>query len=120
MQFGVEVEQFLRFCAVERQLSQHTIKAYASDLADFGRWLPGGAVVSEISSVELKEYLEQMVAARKLTPATVRRRFACLRAFFCRLSDLGETQDPFANWRPMLRRGKRLPRTLSRSENAWS
>jgi integrase/recombinase XerD len=116
MQFGEAVEEFLQFCAVERQLSQHTIKAYESDLVDLGKCLPGGALVSEISSAALKEYLEQMVVERKLTPATVRRRFACLRAFFRRLSHLGEAQDPFANWRPMLQRRRRLPRALSRSE----
>src|ERR1051326_2000775 len=116
MRFGAAVEEFLRFCAVERRLAQHTVEAYASDLRDLGRSLPREASVSEISSASLKDYLAQLIADRKLAPATVRRRLACLRAFFRRLSGLGEARDPFTDWRPVLRRGKRLPRTLSRSE----
>lgn len=57
-----------------------------------------------------------MVGKRKLAPATIRRRFACLRAFFRRLADLGHLSNPFAAWRLRLPRRKRLPRTLSRSE----
>src|SRR6266851_8015149 len=118
MQFGVAVDDFLQFCAIERQLSQHTIKAYASDLADFRRCLSTGALASDVSAATLKHYLEQMVVQRQLAPATVRRRLACLRAFFRRLIDLSQAPDPFANWRPAVPRKKRLPRTLSRYEIA--
>jgi integrase/recombinase XerD len=67
----------------------------------------------------LKEYLEDMVGSRKLTVATVRRRFACLRAFFRRACERDDCADPFSNWRPLLPRRKRLPRTLSRGEAAF-
>src|SRR5580692_12965352 len=60
-----------------------------------------------------------MVGSRKLTVATVRRRFACLRAFFRRACEKHALPDPFANWRPLLPRRKRLPRTLSRGEAAF-
>ena len=53
---------------------------------------------------------------RKLTPATIRRRFACLRAFFRRLVNREQMSDPFSNWRLQLARRKRLPRTLARGE----
>jgi integrase/recombinase XerD len=39
MQVRGAVEEFLRFCAIERQLSQHTLQAYTADLADFRKWL---------------------------------------------------------------------------------
>ena len=32
MQLLAAIEKFLRFCANERQLSQHTLQAYAADL----------------------------------------------------------------------------------------
>jgi integrase/recombinase XerD len=116
MQFRVAIEEFLRFCAVERQLSQHTLQAYTADLADFRKWLPSDVSIQEISTVTLKDYLAEMVSKRKLAVATVRRRFACLRAFFGRQVDLQEMPDPFSGWRLQLPRKKRLPRALSKPE----
>ncbi len=131
MQLCVAVEEFLRFCTRERLLSAHTLAAYRADLNDFGKWiaargraaLAGVAApevaVAEISAAMLKDYLEDMVGARRLSVATVRRRFACLRAFFRRAAARGGVADPFADWRPLLPRRKRLPRTLSRSETKF-
>jgi site-specific recombinase XerD len=116
MQFRVAVDEFLRFCTIERQLSQHTLQAYTADLADFRKWLPLDVPITEVSEVTLKNYLSDLVGQRKLAAATVRRRFACLRAFFRRLVELGQLSDPFGNWRLQLPRRKRLPRTLSRPE----
>jgi len=119
MQFRVAVSEFLRFCALERQLSAHTIQAYTADLGDFRKWLKADVAVTEISTATLKEYLEHMVGTRKLTVSTVRRRFACLRAFFRRVANQEDAPNPFATWRPLLPRRKRLPRTLSRSEASF-
>jgi site-specific recombinase XerD len=116
MSFRVAADDFLRFCAVERQLSQHTLQAYAADLADFRKWLPADLPIADISGNTLKDYLTDMVSRRKLAVATVRRRFACLRAFFRRLTGLGHASDPFAAWRLQLPRRKRLPRAPSRPE----
>jgi site-specific recombinase XerD len=119
MQFGAAVVEFLRFCALERQLSGHSVQAYAADLRDFRKWLKADVAIGDVSLASLKEYLEDMVGSRKLTVATVRRRFACLRAFFRRACEKHDCPDPFANWRPLLPRRKRLPRTLSRGEAAF-
>jgi integrase/recombinase XerD len=119
MQFRPAIDEFLRFCRLERQLSTHTLQAYTSDLADFRKWLQPDVAVTEITTDTLKSYLENMVGDRKLTTATVRRRFACLRAFFRRLKDLEKASDPFSQWRPALARRKRLPRTLSRAEASF-
>jgi site-specific recombinase XerD len=119
MQFGVAVVEFLRFCTLERQLSGHSVQAYAADLRDFRKWLPGDVAIDEVTTDTLKAYLEDMVGVRKLTVATVRRRFACLRAFFRRACQKQQIPDPFVNWRPLLPRRKRLPRTLSRGEASF-
>ena len=116
MQFSVAIDEFLRFCALERRHSQHTIQAYTADLSDFRKWLSVEIALQEVSETNLKEYLANMVGERKLAASTIRRRFACLRAFFRRLADLGHMADPFAVWRLRLPRRKRLPRALSRSE----
>jgi site-specific recombinase XerD len=119
MQFGVAVDEFLRFCALERQLSGHSVQAYAADLRDFRKWLAGDVAISDVTIDTLKAYLEDMVGTRKLTVATVRRRFACLHAFFRRACQREQSPDPFVNWRPLLPRRKRLPRTLSRGEASF-
>ena len=135
MQFCVAVDEFLRFCSLERQLSAYTLAAYGTDLNDFTKWIrmrTGSAAahvvategvadiaIADISTAALKHYLEDMVGARRLAVATVRRRFACLRAFFRRAAARGGVADPFAEWRPLLPRRKRLPRTLSRSETRF-
>lgn len=116
MQFRVLVDEFLHFCALERQLSAHTIQAYRADLADFRKWLSPKTAIREIRVPVLKAYFEHLIGERKLSVATVRRRFACLRAFFRRIAPLYNAPDPFNDWRPALPRRKRLPRTLSRFE----
>lgn len=116
MQRRLVTDDFLDFCSVERQLSQHTVQAYTADLADFCRWLPTDASITETTEVTLRAYLAALIGERKLAIATVRRRFACLRTFFRRLVKLHEFPDPFANWQLQLPRRKRLPRALSRPE----
>lgn len=116
MKFRVAVDDFLRFCGLERQLSDHTIQAYNADLVDLQKWLSPEITLSEITEQVLKEYFEHLIATRKLAATTVRRRFACLRAFFRRTALLCNTNDPFNVWRPALPRRKRLPRTLTRLE----
>jgi len=114
MQLRADIEAFLRFCRIERQLSENTLLAYTGDLGDFRQWLP--PATEAISTDLLKSYLEHMVAERKLSVASVRRRLACLRGFFRRLAELKRADDPFVGWRLKLPRGKRLPRALSRAE----
>jgi site-specific recombinase XerD len=89
---------------------------YAGDLDDFRRFMPANASLSSITETSLTEYLTDMLERRKLAIATVRRRFACLRAFLRRLVLLELATDLFSRWRLQLPRRKRLPRALSRPE----
>lgn len=116
MQFRVSVCDFLRHCAVERQLSEHTVRAYANDLSDFRKFIGAGVAPSEVVTDTLSRYLEDMLGRRRLTATTVRRRFACLRAFFRHRAEREGFADPFAALKLQLPRRKRLPRTLSRPE----
>lgn len=116
MEIAWAIEGFLKYCKVERHLSENTVQAYACDLADFRTWLASSTLTSEIGTETLRAYLHGMVAERKLAAATVRRRIACLRAFFRYSAEMGVLADPFSGWRLTLPRGKRLPRALSRVE----
>ena len=118
MQLRIAESDFLRFCSVERRLSQNTLDAYACDLRDFCAWLPAVTHIDNVGADDLKAYLAHLVGERCLSTATIRRRFACLRAFFRHACDTQGTPDPFFTWRPQLSRRKRLPRTLSREETS--
>jgi integrase/recombinase XerD len=116
MLLNAAVTDFLRYCSVERQLSQHTLQAYAGDLGDFRRFMPAEVSLGSITEASFTEYLTDMLDRRKLAIATVRRRFACLRAFLRRFVLLGQATDLFGKWRLQLPRRKRLPRALSAPE----
>jgi hypothetical protein len=110
------VDQFLKYCTVERQLSENTLQAYFYDLADFQKWLPSRIKTRDVKTDELRDYLEDMISGRQLSVATVRRRIACLRAFFRYFDEGNVLTDPFIGWRLKLPRRKRLPRALSQGE----
>jgi integrase/recombinase XerD len=110
-------DRFVDYCAVERQLSEHTLQAYGYDLADFRKWLPAKTMIANIKTETLRAYVEDM-GTRKLSASTIRRRVACLRAFFRFVEDEGAGTDPFVGWRLKLPRRKRLPRALSRDETS--
>ena len=118
MQLDAMVSEFLENCQAERRLSQHTLDAYAGDLADFGRWLSTMPDVTEVTPVELRQYLHWMVSERGLSVSTVRRRLACLRSFFRFVGREHAEPNPFGAWKPVLPRQKRLPKALSRPETA--
>ncbi|MGJ5175296.1 tyrosine-type recombinase/integrase [Bradyrhizobium oligotrophicum] len=118
MSIGKYAKLFVDYCAIERQLSENTLQAYMQDLTDFGRWCPATCDPLRIQTDTLREYLEDMKGRRALSPATIRRRIACLRAFFRFLADQGQMADPFVGWRLKLPRRKRLPRALSRDETS--
>src|ERR1700759_354740 len=96
MQFKIAIDAFIQFCVVERRLSPHTSTAYRFDLADFEKWAQGGP--EDITTASLKSYMEDM-ASRQLSTATIRRRLACLRAFFHYTCEHTTLQNPFDGWR---------------------
>lgn len=108
--------EFLRYCEIERQLSEHTLQAYEGDLDDFCRFVGPAISVDSITEATLTEYLTYLLDRRRLAIATVRRRFACLRAFNRRLALSGKAVNLFDRWRLQLPRRKRLPRALSKPE----
>lgn len=110
----IHLERFVTFCAIERQLSRCTVEAYKSDLADYLKWTSGQRHQPLLDG--LKAYLQSMITERKLSAATVRRRFACLRAYFRWASREEYSEDPFVQWHPTLPRRRRLPRSLSKIE----
>src|SRR5947209_19899391 len=95
MKIGPAVDDFLQHCAIERRLSENTLRAYASDLSDFAAWL-AASNPAEVGTETLKAYLKAMVSDRKLAVTNVRRRLAWFSSFFRIAPDRNRVSDMFA------------------------
>jgi integrase/recombinase XerD len=100
-----------------RDPSEHTLRAYASDLRDFRRFLT--AHRGSPNSAEIVLAYRQNLSERAAAPRTVRRRMACLRGFYKDLVRSGTLAvSPFAEVELQIPRAKALPRALTRAEAA--
>lgn len=109
---------FVRRMSVARDPSEHTVKAYESDLRDYCRFLDRSELCPKRMET-LVAYAQHLMIDRAVAPRTLRRRMACLRGFY---KDAVRTeiiaQSPFATLDMQLPRPRSLPRTLARGEAA--
>jgi integrase/recombinase XerD len=110
------VEAYLQGLKSRRNPSEHTIRAYRSDLYDYLAFVaerPQGDSQSQV----LLAYIRHLVEERKLANRTARRRLACLRGFYRELErSSGEAASPFTGLEIQLPRPKSLPRALARED----
>jgi integrase/recombinase XerD len=118
------VLDFIAYLEFERGLSRNTLEAYRSDLFQFGRFLEErqrGA--ADATSADVSDFLTQLAEGdgngrAPASPATVHRKAACLRSFYRHLRREGvRDSDPMATISGP-RRGRRLPKVLTRGEIA--
>ena len=111
--YDQKLADFLTSLQLERGASPHTIEAYRRDLIDLGTFVehqdPDGIEVSVLDdyAVALRD--------RGLSPATVRRRLAAVRAFLKHRAREGGRADA-GRTVPLPRLGRRLPEPLTRDE----
>jgi integrase/recombinase XerD len=99
-----------------RDPSGHTLKAYASDLRDYSRFLDGRELCPKRTET-LVAYAEHLLVERSAAPRTLRRRMACLRGFYKDLVRSGAiAQSPFLGLEMQLPRPRSLPRALTRGD----
>ncbi len=113
------VLDFLAHLEFERGLSRNTLEAYRSDLLQYGRFLEERELTALIvGPADVADFLAGLGGSSGgiASPATVSRKSASLRSFYrhLRREDLLST-DPTASL-PAPRRGRKLPRVLSRGE----
>ena len=111
------IAQFLNFLAVEKNASNNTIAAYRNDLAQFMKFITGGAPVTSLTVGTVKgdtlvRYVEDLRNA-SYKDATVARKVAAVKSFFGFLSaEAVVTSDPTEQLKsPQV--GKSLPRALT-------
>ncbi|MBI5245122.1 MAG: tyrosine-type recombinase/integrase [Elusimicrobia bacterium] len=111
------IQRFLAHLRAGRNFSEHTLRAYRGDLAEFERlWSgQGGGEPSQWTRRRARSVIESLQAG-PIGRSSLLRKIAALRSFVRYLVDEDAlSRDPFAGL-PMPRRASRLPRFLSERE----
>jgi site-specific recombinase XerD len=109
--------QFLEHCRVAKHLSPNTLRAYASDLAQFGGVLGGGVSVDSVDRDAIRRYAGALLDEKSLNASTVKRRIATLKVLFRWLEREGVVPlSVFHRLDLSIRLPTRLPRALEAEE----
>ncbi len=109
-------EAFLEMMSVERAAAKNTLMAYTRDLTDAAGFVAGrGRDLSDASAEDVEAYFADM-GARALAPATASRRRAAVRQFYRFVLGEGWRADDPSRRVEAPRKGRSLPKVLSRSE----
>ncbi len=108
--------RFRDFLEGVRGASPHTIRAYQGDIGDFLVFLQEeGRLLAQVDRIEMRRYLAHL-KGKGLSPSTLGRKVASLKAFFRFLLQEGFLeQDPAVALRTP-RKPRRLPRLLTEEE----
>lgn len=110
------LEAFLEMMAVERSAASNTLAAYRRDLSDAEGFLAGrGLDLASAGSEDVEAYYGDL-AVRGLSAATASRRRAALRQFYRFILAEGWRSDDPSRRLEAPRRGRPLPKILSRQE----
>jgi integrase/recombinase XerD len=115
------VEDYLSYLHVERGLADATIRAYRSDLRDFGRSLGPSGDAWDRSPDAAVRYLASRTRRggtdeRSLAPTSLRRRAAALKGFYRFAYGEGLIEVDVATRLDLPRQSRRLPDTLGVAE----
>jgi integrase/recombinase XerD len=111
--YDQKLADFMTSLQLERGASPHTIEAYRRDLVDLGDFIEH--VDPDTVDVSVLDEYAVALRDRGLSPATVRRRLAAVRAFLKYRAREGGRPDA-GRGVPLPRLGRRLPDPLSRDE----
>ncbi len=112
-------DKFLQHCSSAISLSDHTIRAYTSDLDDAQRYFGVDKPLEAVGKDLLRQYIRNMREARKFKETTIKRRLASLKLLFkWALQEEMLTTNPFDTLSERIRLPKRLPRALDRGDTA--
>ena len=111
--YDQKLADFLTSLQLERGASPHTIEAYRRDLIDLGTFVEHQD--PDLIEVSVLDDYALALRDRGLSPATVRRRLAAVRAFLKHRAREGGRADA-GRTVPLPRLGRRLPEPLTRDE----
>jgi len=103
------IKKFLRYLEVERNVSEHTLRAYEKDLMGFAAYSPVDPQHVEV--VDIRGYISGQIIDGH-AKSTVARRLATLRSFFKYLYQEGHVKINHAKLVPSPKAEKHLPNFL--------
>lgn len=111
------VNKFLGHCCNYKALTKNTLKAYETDLEDFKKFRRVNPQVISVSKECLQNYLKFLRNGRELKESSIKRKMACLKAFF-RWLEMEEIikVSPFHRFSFKIVIPPRLPNTLAVEE----
>ncbi len=102
-------EQYLDYCLTQKKLNPKTIRAYRIDLDQFISYFPSRDV--SLEKHELNNYIQELHTQYK--PKTVKRKIACIRAFYNYLDFEELIEDnPFSKIRVKFKEPFLLPKVI--------
>ncbi len=110
------LEEFARYLRLERGLSPRTVEAYAGDVGRFLAWARARALDARAATrAQLDDFLWDE-RRRGLKPASLFRAIGALKSFFAYQAVEGRLPESPAESLRGPRRGRRLPKKLTRAE----
>ncbi len=110
------LKRFRDYLEGVRAASPHTIRAYQGDIGDFLAFLQeDGLDLAEVDRIEMRRYLARL-KEKGLSPSSVGRKVASLKAFFRFLQEEGTLDHDPAQALRTPRKPRRLPRLLTEEE----
>jgi site-specific recombinase XerD len=107
--------QFLNHCRSAMSLSEHTHRAYGSDLKDAGKYFGSKKRIKAVTKEDLRQYIRHLREERKFKETSIKRRVACLKLLFrWAIRESIIATNPFDTLNERIRLPKRLPRALDR------
>ena len=109
-----ELDRFVEYIRAARNASPHTVRGYASDIAQFIAFLEGeelGANPADVDSRTMRRYLARL-QKQGISKRSVGRKLASLRAFFRHLLRKGLIEADPTTGLPSPKLEKRLPKFL--------
>ncbi|WP_333653803.1 tyrosine recombinase XerC [Dissulfurispira sp.] len=104
------IKKFLKYLGIERNVSNHTLRAYERDLKDFSEYCR--AQPGDIDMIDIRGFISEQINKGK-SKTTVSRKLATLRSFFSYLYQEGYVKINQAKLVPAPKTSKHLPNFLS-------
>ena len=114
---GKEIDNYLQFIRLEKNLSPHTVVAYRCDLEQWEQFLTGGKEALDVKSVTTGDIRAWMLHLNKQgdSARTMRRKVQAVRSFYKWLMKQGMASDSPAAAVELARIPKRLPQLVRSS-----